>query len=320
MQRIHGLDVASSVTLPGIAAARGRTPEVAILFVEALREPSDRARLIYRSDDAGSGDAVVAIMRDGDDRTTFRYSDGTQFDLYLDAHPVRIDAVIAPAQTLDDLAAYLYGPVLGLVLRSRGVLALHASCVDTDDGAVLFAGAAGAGKSTTAAAFSALGHPVLADDLTALAPSPEGYAAHPAFDHLRLWPTSEMLLFGRENVLDRITPTWDKRRLALHAARFARESRPVRAVYMLDDAATPAERAGAYPLAPTEALISLTTVTYANYLLDAAMRATELAHLGALVRAVPVRRLVNHGAALTELCDLVQRDLDSLRVLATANH
>jgi hypothetical protein len=312
MQRIHGLVVASSDQLPGIAAARDGEPDVAITFVEALRAPAESARIIYLSSDEDSfDDPALEIARD-DECTTYRYSDGTELDLYLDADPVRIDAVIAPGQTLEDFAAYLYGPVLGLVLRTRGCLALHASCIDTDEGAVLFAADSGAGKSTTAAAFSALGHPVLSDDLTALTVTSAGYVAHAAFDHIRLWSNAEMLLFGREKVLDRITPTWDKLRFALHGERFSSEPRPVRAIYLLDDGARPAEAAGVHEIGPAEALLRLTTATYVNYLLDAAMRATELAQLGALLRAVPVRRLVNRGTTLPELCELVYRDLDSL--------
>jgi hypothetical protein len=309
VQRIHGLLVASSDPLPGIAAAPDGEPDVVFALADSLDDPGTESTLLYRSAGDDAGDAAVEISRDGQ-RTCFRYSDGTCIDAHVAARPVRIDATIAPGQTLEDLAAYLYGPVLGLVLRTRGTLALHASCVDTPEGAVLFAGASGAGKSTLAAAFATRSHSILSDDLTALTVCASGLVAHPAFDHLRLWSDSEPLLFGRERVLERITPSWDKRRLSLRDDRFVREPRPVRAVYLLDHVATGGST-GAHSLAPMDALTSLTAFTYSNYLLDASMRATELTQLGALVSAIPVRRLNSRGATPAVLYERVSRDLES---------
>jgi serine kinase of HPr protein (carbohydrate metabolism regulator) len=52
-----------------------------------------------------------------------------------------------------------------LMLASRALLPFHASTVTIDGRAVLIAGPAGAGKSTLAAALTALGARWLADDL-----------------------------------------------------------------------------------------------------------------------------------------------------------
>ena len=63
------------------------------------------------------------------------------------------------------------------------------------------------------------------------------------------------------------------------------------------------------PLAPSRALVSLATLTYANYLLDAPMRARELMQLGALVRALPVLSLTPPVGRenLDQLCDAIVR-------------
>jgi energy-coupling factor transporter ATP-binding protein EcfA2 len=52
--------------------------------------------------------------------------------------------------------------------RCRAFPALHAAAVDTEDGAVLFAGEAGCGKSTLVAALWAAGHDVRCDDTVVL--------------------------------------------------------------------------------------------------------------------------------------------------------
>ena len=286
-------------------------------FVAALPPPASSGSERYRSlPVSGSDDATLVIIQGPGDITAFRYSDGTHVDVHVRSAPLRIDAVIAPGQTLEDFAAYLYGPVLGFVLRTRGTLAMHASSVQTGDGAVLFAGITGAGKSTLAAALAARGHPVLSDDLTALTPENGQYMAHPAFDHIRLWQSSETLLFQKEHVLERITPSWDKLRLPLAAGRFASVPTRVRAVFVLDDDVGVGHVVR--EMRPVAALLSLTALTYANYLLSAEQRATELAQLGALVQSVSVRRLPNRGQSLDALCDLVERDLNAGRAAATA--
>src|SRR5205823_7434147 len=155
-------------------------------------------------DDVG---ARVEVVDDARGHTAFRYGDGTAIDVDHRARPARIRAVIAAGQTLEDLTAYLYGPVLGFLLRAWGRLALHASCVRVDDAAVLLAGEPGAGKSTTAAALATRGHTVVSDDLTALSLDDGAATAWPAFDHLRLWPTSQPLVLDEATQLERITPT-----------------------------------------------------------------------------------------------------------------
>ena len=305
MQRIHGLVIRANVALPGIAPADAPSADVVLDLAERLADPVP-TRIRYRSGGANDVTARVEIAEDARGCTTFRYGDGTAVDVDLRSHPARIRASIAPGQTLEDLAAYLYGPVLGFILRARGRLAMHASCVRAGDGAVLLAGAPGAGKSTTAAALAMRGMAVVSDDLTALAlDGDEPPRAWPAFDHLRLWPDGERIVLGDGDRLERITPGWDKRRFPLEGAAFADAPLPVRAVFVLGPRRV--GRAVVRRLAPARAVVTLATLTYANYLLDPAMRADELMQLGALVRAVPVLSLVPPPGRenLDALCDAI---------------
>lgn len=311
MQRIHGIVVHADVSLPGIAHAHASAPDAVLDLVDQL--PAPIATLTrYRAgapDDVG---ARVEIVDDARGYTAFRYGDGTAFDVDHRVRPARIRAAIAPGQTLEDLTVYLYGPVLGFLLRAWGRLALHASCVRVVDGAVLLAGEPGAGKSTTAAALAMRGHAVLSDDLTALALDHGAPVAVPAFDHLRLWPLSTPLVLDDATQLDRITPTWDKRRFPLEGAAFADAPCPVRAIVVLRERRNDA-RVVVHTLTPAHAVIKLATLTYANYLLDASMRAAELRQLGALVRAVPVLSVAPSAGrdGLDPLCDAIVRAADA---------
>jgi hypothetical protein len=316
VQRIHGLTIRADMALPGIASADSATPDVVLELVDRLPAPV-RSRTRYRAGSADDATTRVEIV-DDDARgcTAFRYGDGTALDVDLRERPARIRAVMAPDQTLEDLAAYLYGPVLGYVLRARGRLAMHASCVRIGDGAVLLAGAPGAGKSTTAAALAMRGMCIVSDDLTALAlgDGDDQPRAWPAFDHLRLWPGGERVVLGDGARLERITPGWEKRRFPLEGTAFAGEPVPVRAILVLQPRRD-RRRALIQPLAPSRAVVTLATLTYANYLLDPGMRAQELVQLGALVRAVPVSALTPPAGRerLDALCDAIVRSTEAAR-------
>ena len=312
MQRIHGLAIRADVTLPGIAAATAPTPDIVLELVERLPAPAP-SRTRYRSGTADDVTTRVEIVDDARGCTAFRYGDGTAFDVDLHGQPAQIRAAIAPGQTLEDLTAYLYGPVLGFVLRTWGRLALHASCVRVGDGAVLFAGPPGAGKSTTAAALATRGFTVVSDDLTALALDEHDAPprAWPAFDHVRLWPDGERVVLGDVGQLARITPGWDKRRFPLRDAAFADEPLPVRAIFALQPRR--GGRTVVRELTPARALVTLATLTYANYLLDPVQRAQELMQLGALVRGLPVRMLTPPVGRenLDALCDRIVRAVEA---------
>ena len=303
MQRIHGLILDAEPPLPGVRPAPAPcAADVVVRVVGDLPSPLIQTAR-YESGRTADGSATVTIVQDVRGVMCFRYSDGTAVDVDVGVEPVDIRAVIAPGQTLDDLAVYLVGPVLGFVLRAKGILALHASAVAVDDGCVLVAGPAGSGKSTTAAALALRGRQVLADDLTAVRFTDDGVVAAPASDHLRLWPESEQLLLGRQGELDRITPTWAKLRFPLADADTPREVRAIVVLEVDADLDAPAIE----PLSPGLAVATLVTLTYSNYLLDDAMRATELGQLGELVRRVPVHRVVRgvDGRSLDALCDVI---------------
>jgi hypothetical protein len=300
--------VAASVALPGLPSASESTADVEVELVEALPRPV-AVRPRYRAGTADDPASRVEITDGADGRTHFRYGDGTAFDVAHSTRPATIRASIAPGQTLEDMSAYLYGPVLGFILRAWGRLALHASCVRIGDAAVLIAGASGAGKSTTAAALATRGARVLSDDLTALGFPDDGPPlAWPAFDHLRLWTDAERIVLGDVGRLERITPTWDKRRFALEGDDFEREPCPVAAIVVLAPRG-PRRRTVARRIAAPRAVVTLATLSYANYLLDTRLRAAELAQLGALARAVPVHAVApsTDPAGVTDLCDAIVR-------------
>lgn len=90
-----------------------------------------------------------------------------------------------------EVEAFLAGPVAGVLLHQRGVLPLHASCVDTAFGAVALAGSVGRGKSTIATALTRRGAQLMSDDICPVRFDRDlGPVAIPGSAGLRLWPDS----------------------------------------------------------------------------------------------------------------------------------
>jgi hypothetical protein len=90
-----------------------------------------------------------------------------------------------PGTDLTDARALLMGPVQAVLWHQRGLLPLHASVVGVDERAVALAGPSGVGKSTLAAALSAKGTEVLADDICIVDSANEA-DVYPSTPRLRL--------------------------------------------------------------------------------------------------------------------------------------
>jgi len=250
-----------------------------------------------------------------------RYSDGTDF--LVDRSGRQIWATWPEELTLEDTATYLLGPVIGFVLLLRGTHSLHASAISIDGKAVVIVGPAGAGKSTTAAAFARSGHSILAEDVVAISDVADEFLVLPAYPRIRLWPESVSALYGAPDVLPPLTPTWNKRYLDLrgNGHHFQQEALPLAAVYVLQERREDSLALSIEPMGATAGLMALVANTYANLLMDKAMRAREFNLLTRIIANVPVRQVMPHVSAsfLTELCDLILDDFYSLTDIGSAS-
>jgi hypothetical protein len=236
------------------------------------------------------------------------YHDGTSFA--IDRLGTQIWATWPDHLTVEDTATYLLGPILGFVLRLRGTVCLHASAIAIGDRVVVLVGTAGAGKSTTAAAFAQQGYPVLSDDVVALIDRGDSFLVQPAYPRIRLWDESVRALYGDAHALPRLVPThpdWDKRYLDLDRAgyKFQSEPLPLAAIYYLNDRRDDRSCPKIESMTAQEQLITLVTNTYTNYLLDKSLRTQEFELLSRVVKHIPVRQLTPH-TDITRLSDLIE--------------
>jgi hypothetical protein len=240
----------------------------------------------------------------------FDYADGTA--IAVEASGSAVWATWPSAATIEDTATYLLGPILGFVLRLRGVPCLHASAIAMGDKAIAIVGPSGAGKSATAAAFAQLGFRVLSDDVVPLYGS--GFDVQPAYPRIRLWPGAVSALFGSADALPRITPSWDKRYLDLNAnGRFQSKALPLAAIYFLSGRSQTAD-AHVAPISPLEGMVRLVANTYANSLLSSSMRAEEFDALANLIQAVPLKLLnpSENFDGIWQLCRTIEKDFREL--------
>jgi hypothetical protein len=311
MYRVFGLTVEADRPIPGLTAQTAPPPvDVRICLAGP---PDSRARRLpqeswYVSQEIDAGPPALQVWRLGPG-TFFRflYADGTEF--LVDSAGSYVWASTPPSSTVEDTATYLLGPVLGFVLRRRGITGLHASAVSLGTRAIAFVGSPGAGKSTLAALLVRLGQPALSDDVLALMVRDGVFHAVPAYEQLRLWPDSVALLFGSTDALPPLTPTWNKRGFVLpDASTFQDQPLPLAAVYVLDER-SPDARPRITSLPGRARLLSLLGNTSVSYLMDGAERRREFDVLTRLATMVPVRQLsVPEGT--THAADLLQAILD----------
>jgi hypothetical protein len=323
---VYGLRLAASSAIPGLPLRLdSEVPDVRIwlrdlsAFPSTFLEPID---VFHTSPDVtASGQPILRVgLFRGGEHFGFFYGDGVRFAVERSGRELWADW--PENYSLEDACTYLLGPVMGFVLRLHGVVCLHASAVAVGDRAIALVGLPGAGKSTTAAAFAAAGFPVLSDDILALADQVTQFLVQPGYPRVNLWPDSVRGLFGSEDALPRITPTWDKRYLPLgqNGHHFAASPLPLGAIYILDSRESSLTAPIIEEVPGKEAFIELVANTYVNYLLDQDMRRMEFDVLGRVVSEIPVRRVRPPAkcSAIFNLCEAIAGDAKRVMIRAPA--
>jgi hypothetical protein len=323
---IYGLGVLANQPIPTVPHSAIEHADVRVSFgalpdwLDSL-QPHDveTTYVADYTDECGKPAVVFSKLHDGN-FFRFSYADNTEF--VIDKSGREIWTTWQDPLTLEDTATYLLGPVMGFVLRLRGVVCLHASAIVVDGTAIALVGPAGAGKSTTAAAFSTCGFSVLAEDVVTLDDHCEGredrFLVRPAYPCIRLWPASAAALYGSRSALPPLTPNWDKCYLDLtqQSGQFENEPRRLAAIYLLNERSEDPQAPFVEAVERTDGLLSLIGNTYGTKLMDKQMRAREFDILGRVMAHVPLRRVTPHTdpGRLGELCDRLLSDFERLHV------
>lgn len=264
-------------------------PCVAECWFERTREaepsPPD-GRWDHHWRDPG-GCVTLSCARDGDG---YRLGMPGLATFVIDGRARTISCTAPPDLPPATLEHLVIDQVLPRVLTHRGRLVLHAGCVLAGEGAIAFLGESGSGKSTLCGAFARARDPILGDDGIVVRPAPgSGFEALATYPGLRLLPGPLASLFDGPRPTRPLAHGHPKRRVDRDAAGVAMAEGParLRALYVLD--AGP--RIELAPLAGRDAFVTLVRSCFPMHLDDARRSRDLFDRIGALIDAVPVRRL-----------------------------
>jgi hypothetical protein len=277
--------VAHAELHPGAAAAGKATPDLTIVAWDVRTTGVGLPPAFCTESDIGLRGEIASLS---DERFQAAYFTQPRLLCHYDA-----DRRLAFLGVVDAtrLAAFErtnpFRAILGWFLRRHGRLLMHAAAVATSDGAVVFGGRSGAGKSTTAIRCLVGGLDYLGDDICCLSCDPaEGPFVHGVYSsaktHRRDWatlPELERFVEPRHHAADK-----EHYFLARHFAGRLPLSRPVRAIVIPDHSTG---RLGFEPVAAAEAISPIAASTTA--LLTSA-GGEILVGLGAIVRRTPCYR------------------------------
>lgn len=212
------------------------------------------------------------------------------------------------------LAAWVQGAAMSLLLHQKGFLLLHSSGAGIGGAAVLFLGAVGWGKSTTAATMHSRGHELLTDDIAAIRLDEQGRPwAMPALPHLKLMPQAAEFLGADPAGLSGIEGEEEKR-LQILEDRFSRQPLPVGAVYILAEG----DNCRIEPLEPRQALFEVMShafvATFTEFLQLSQTSASHFRNCTQLVNSVTVSRLVRPKSfdLLPKVAEMIERHVADL--------
>ncbi|KST67761.1 phosphoenolpyruvate carboxykinase (ATP) [Mastigocoleus testarum] len=217
-----------------------------------------------------------------------------------------------PGVEIDRLGIVLTGAVLSVILRQRGFLVIHASCVEINGNAVAFMGASGCGKSTIAATFYTHNYRILSDDIMPIKITPNSAIALPSYPSFKLFPKSLISLGEDTKKLSSVTHKSLKLSYNF-TQKFQEKPLNIQKIYVLAKGKQHAIK----NLKPQDAFIELVRHTRAINLMDSSESMSKhLSMCSQLIQKVSFCRFTRKPS-LTDLPKLVKMVEDDLTQVNT---
>lgn len=237
-----------------------------------------------------SSSLSILTQRSASEAPTFvvRYDELAQFTLSYASHEIlvtRLDADV-PDSTINHL---LVDQIWPRILAHRGELVLHAAAVLGPNGAILFVGESGRGKSTLAASLHQRGFALLGDDAIVIFAGNGEARCRAVYRSLRLFPDSVTSLFDQPVRRSQVADYTDKENIHLPLSESS-EDHHVQAIFFIDsDQQSSCARAEA--VSPGDACMGLVEHSFWLDPTDLALTARKLISATLLINDVPAYKL-----------------------------
>ena len=312
-----GLTLASNLPLPRLAAASpSAEPDTHIALGPVAAQLDTFTRKISIEISPGAAQTAPPASFDADAGTGYHFHYWNGIEVALDCTARQLSVQIPDSLDSAEGARLLLGPIMGLLLRLRGKLVLHASVININDRAIALLAPSGGGKSTTAAWMASEGYPVLSDDILCLDLTGDNhYLAQPGYPDLRLLPeTAAALEPGCD--LPKVSPEGEKRLLQFERLGYKTNCSPAPLLALYTSAEA---RDGAGPprvLPPHAALLQLIQHGFPGrwYPLPMRRRSDELQALAHLAERIPLFEL-NYRRGMHLLPTLCNQLIDHVAAL-----
>lgn len=222
------------------------------------------------------------------------------------------EIIIEPIPGVDDsqLRTVILSGVLCVLLRQRGLLVLHASCININNKGVAFMGGSGWGKSTLVTAFHTQGYDVLTDDVLPIKIEKNQAIVFPSYPQFKLCPDAATSL--GQDTQNLLPVSKNSSKVAYNFQKgFQQNPIPLQQIYVLDKGSEHKITS----LKPQETFVELVRHTRAIKSATEQQFFAEHLHLcSELIKNVRFCRFIRKPslADLPKLMELVKEDLACL--------
>lgn len=290
--KIYGLQVSSSMQITLLEQSDNSDTDLSVMWHTGSNPYQDLLWEQVQTADLKKRKKISFFIAQTDFGTFSKICYSTpEGNLYFVLSPCKTELWITRNETISNinLESYFVGPMLGSILRLRGVLCLHASVIEIQGKAVAFLGAKRSGKSTTAASFASKGYRVLADDVAVITENGGNFYIEPGYSKLRLRQKTAEVIHPEEASSLPLVYSFGDSFYSTLGEKFCDSSLPLAAIYILTLNAT--NEALTTPVGLSERLVVLGQNTFGNHVITPQTRKQEFEILGRLAKKISVNRL-----------------------------
>lgn len=241
----------------------------------------------------GEDRGALAVLTNEEVKTSptfvLRFNDIAQFEVLYGSQEIVISLLNKDVSeaTIQHL---LFDQIWPRIISQRGSLVLHAAGVSSPDGAIIFVGQSGRGKSTLAASLHQRGFTLLGDDAMVMSAVDGEVQCNAVYRSLRLFPDSIATLLEQPTSLSAVADYTRKRHVHLPVSENGNDDHRVQAIFFLnpdEDHASASVRA----VLPGDACMRLVENSFWLDPTDIALSARKLKLASVLVNCVPTYQL-----------------------------